>query len=133
MYELKMFLLEICVLQCCRLVAELRNTRVTAVSLLTRLLDVSGVAADGTSKDPLLYISDANERSEYVALSYCWGQEGNEDFVLTQSTLKRKIDIVPLSGLPQTLRDAITITKRLGFRYLWIDALCIVQANMEDW
>lgn len=90
----------------------------TAVSLLTRLLDVSGVAADGTSKDPLLYISDANERSEYVALSYYWGQEGNEDFVLTQSTSKRKMDIVPLSGLPQTLRDAITITKRLGFRYL---------------
>lgn len=105
----------------------------TAVSLPTRLLDVSGVAADGNSKDPFLYISDANERSEYVALSYCWGQQGNEDFVLTQSTLKRKMDIVPLSGLPQTLRDAITITKRLGFRYLWIDALCILQDNMEDW
>ena len=106
----------------------------TAVSLPTRLLDVSGVAADGTSKDPLLYIPDANERSEHVTLSYCWGQEGNEDFVLTQSKLKRKMDIVPLSGLPQTLRDAITITKRLGFRYLWIDALCIpAEDNMEDW
>lgn len=107
--------------------------RVTAVSLPTRLLDVSGVAVDGTSKDPFLYISDANKRSEYVALSYCWGQEGNEDFVLTQSTLERKMDIIPLSGLPQTLRDAITITKWLGFRYLWIDALCILQDNMEDW
>lgn len=43
------------------------------------------------------------------------------------------MDIIPLSGLPQTLRDAITITKRLGFRYLWIDALCILQDCKEDW
>lgn len=63
MYELEGFLLEIWVLQSCKLVADLGNTRVMAVSLPTRLLDVSGVAADGTSKDPLLYISDANERS----------------------------------------------------------------------
>ena len=47
-------------------------------------------------------------------------------FVLTQSTLERKMETIPLSSLPQTLRDAITITKWLGFRYLWIDALCIL-------
>lgn len=107
--------------------------RVTAVSLPTRVLDISGVTTDGTSKDPFLYISDANERSEYAALSYCWGEEGNEEFVLTQSTLERNMGIIPLSGLPQTLKDAIAITKWLGFRYLWIDALCILQDNIEDW
>lgn len=107
--------------------------RVMASPLPTRLLDLSGVKSGGTSQDPFLYISDADERSEYVALSYCWGEQENEDFVLTQSTLKRKMEIIPLSSLPQTLRDAITITKWLGFRYLWIDALCILQDSKEDW
>lgn len=97
-----------------------------ASPLPTRLLDVSGVTAGGTFQDPFLYIPDANERSQYVALSCCWGEQGNEDFVLTQSTLERKMETIPLSSLPQTLRDAITITKWLGFRYLWIDALCIL-------
>lgn len=101
--------------------------------LPTRLLDVSGVTTGGTSQEPFLYISDANERSQYVALSYCWGEQGNKDFVLTQSTLERNMETIPLSSLPQTLRDAITITKWLGFRYLWIDALCILQDSKEDW
>lgn len=104
-----------------------------ASPLPTRLLDVSAVTAGGTSQDPFLYIPDANERSEYVAPSYCWGEQGSEDFVLKQSTLKRKMETIPLSSLPQTLRDAITITKWLGFCYLWIDALCILQDSKEDW
>lgn len=71
---------------------------------------------------------------EHVALSYCWCQEGTEDFVFTQSTFKRKMDIVLLSGLPQTLRDAVTITKRLRFRSLWIEVSCILAGDhMEDW
>ncbi|KAM0420435.1 hypothetical protein ACHAPT_011727 [Fusarium lateritium] len=32
----------------------------------------------------------------------------------------------------KTLADAITITKGLGIRYLWIDALCIVQGDDGD-
>lgn len=106
--------------------------RVMASPLPTRLLDVSGVTA-GTSQDPFLYICDANERSQYVVLGYCWGEQGNKDFVLKQSMLKRKMETIPLSSLPQTLRDTITITKWLGFRYLWIDALCFLQDSKEDW
>jgi hypothetical protein len=35
--------------------------------------------------------------------------------------------------LPQTFQDAITITRNLGYRYLWIDSLCIIQDSTEDW
>lgn len=35
--------------------------------------------------------------------------------------------------LPETFRDAISVTRKLGFRYLWIDALCIIQDSNEDW
>ena len=30
-------------------------------------------------------------------------------------------------------RDAIAITRGLGYRYLWIDSLCILQDSPEDW
>lgn len=43
------------------------------------------------------------------------------------------METILLSSFPQTLRDAITITKSLGFRYLWIDALCILQDSKGDW
>ncbi|KAF8857250.1 hypothetical protein BDZ45DRAFT_564472, partial [Acephala macrosclerotiorum] len=35
--------------------------------------------------------------------------------------------------LPQTFRDAIHTTIQLGINYLWIDFLCIVQDNPDDW
>jgi Heterokaryon incompatibility protein (HET) len=34
-------------------------------------------------------------------------------------------DDIPLNAFPETLRDALQITKALGFRYIWIDSLCI--------
>jgi hypothetical protein len=36
---------------------------------------------------------------------------------------------LPLSRLPQAFRDAALVTKELGVRYLWIDALCIIQGT----
>ncbi|KAK3691911.1 MAP kinase kinase (MEK) [Vermiconidia calcicola] len=40
---------------------------------------------------------------------------------------------IPMSNLPATFKDAIVMSRRLGFRYLWIDALCIIQDDLEDW
>jgi hypothetical protein len=36
-------------------------------------------------------------------------------------------------NLPKTLQDAVTITRRLGVKYLWVDALCIIQGDKDDW
>jgi hypothetical protein len=38
-----------------------------------------------------------------------------------------------MSQLSPTFADAVTVTKKLGVRYLWIDSLCIVQDSEEDW
>ena len=40
---------------------------------------------------------------------------------------------MPLAKLPGTLQDAITVTRLLAIKYLWIDLLCIIQDSKEDW
>lgn len=67
----------------------------------------------------------------YYALSYCWGTSP----VLTTTRAKLagfKMNI-SFETLPLTIRDTITVVNRLGGRYLWIDSICIVQDDMEDW
>ncbi|RFU29641.1 hypothetical protein B7463_g6709, partial [Scytalidium lignicola] len=31
------------------------------------------------------------------------------------------------------MQDAVRLTNRLGIRYIWIDALCIIQGDADDW
>lgn len=40
---------------------------------------------------------------------------------------------IPMGELPPTFRDAIMITRRLGYQYIWIDSLCILQGSELDW
>lgn len=35
--------------------------------------------------------------------------------------------------MPQTFQDAIALTRSFGMRYLWIDSLCIIQDDQQDW
>ncbi|KAH8654959.1 heterokaryon incompatibility protein-domain-containing protein, partial [Tricladium varicosporioides] len=69
--------------------------------------------------------------SKYIALSYCWG--GNQTFKLTSSTIEELYAGFKISALPKTIRDAITITKWFKIKYLWVDALCIIQGDANDW
>lgn len=39
----------------------------------------------------------------------------------------------PVTELPQTFQDAISVTRELGQRYRWIDSLCIIQGKGGDW
>jgi len=41
-------------------------------------------------------------------------------------------DGFPRDELPRTIRDAVTITENLGLRYIWVDALCMIQNDLED-
>lgn len=72
----------------------------------------------------------AGECAPYVALSYCWG--GAQPFTTTSSTLQERLQGFFLSSLPRSLQDAVTATRKLGLRYLFVDALCIIQDSQED-
>ncbi|KAN0120056.1 Heterokaryon incompatibility protein (HET) domain containing protein [Hyaloscypha variabilis] len=77
-----------------------------------------------------LHISESEERGSYAALSYCWG--GPQRFTLKTMTLNSMIRGIPLTILPRTILDAITVTRKLGMRFLWVDSLCIIQDSAED-
>jgi hypothetical protein len=77
-----------------------------------------------------LHVTSAGERGHYVALSYCWGHQ--QTFILKSFNFKSMVHSIPLENLPKTIRDAIYLTKALGFRYIWIDALCIIQDSDND-
>jgi hypothetical protein len=63
-------------------------------------------------------------------LSYCWVQ--NLLVKLTCSTLQELEAELPLSLLPETIRDTVTVTRKLKVPYLWVDSLCIVQDDSDD-
>lgn len=67
----------------------------------------------------------------YVALSYCWGGD-NEQKTTTQNIETRYEDGFPLKSQAATIQDAIIVTRKMGFRYLWIDSICIVQDDSTD-
>lgn len=67
----------------------------------------------------------------YMTLSHRWGTD--EQIMLTKASLADISERIDVTKLSQTFQDAIAITRSLGFRYLWIDSLCIIQDSMLDW
>jgi hypothetical protein len=80
---------------------------------------------------PLKLRTSNGALGQYVILSHCWGSKGL--VTLTNAVLSQYQEAIKLELLPKSFKDAIEITRRLGFRYLWIDALCIIQDKTEDW
>ncbi|KAH8162059.1 hypothetical protein CIB48_g6167 [Xylaria polymorpha] len=72
-------------------------------------------------------------KGRYCALSHCWGSPDNQPL----RTVKENFDVhlagIPFSKLPKTFQEASIITRRVGSDYLWIDSLCIVQDDPDDW
>jgi len=113
----------------------------TPAYLPTRLLDIRGdsLRLVNTAKysPPTNTASDKTkgETYPYAALSYCWGPLEHAALQLrtTTKTLGAHQEQIDANKLTQVVRDAIKTTKALGIPYLWIDALCIIQDNLDDW
>lgn len=96
--------------------------------LPTRVLDL------GDPQGPVsvrLYEPPSGSSARYIALSYCWGQVGN--LTTTKSTIAARKAEIPWDLLSNTFRDAVLVARGLKVRYLWIDALCIIQDSPSDW
>ncbi|KAF2971461.1 hypothetical protein GQX73_g2047 [Xylaria multiplex] len=97
----------------------------------TRLIDIG----QDDNGPPRLVRSESllkdDVKSGYVTLSYCWGRD-IEQKTTTQNIETRFDQGLPLKSQPMTIQDAITATRKMGFRYLWIDSICIVQDDDND-
>lgn len=72
-----------------------------------------------------------SKRQHYVCLSHCWG--GSQPLRTLKSNLQLHKKSIPWSQIPRTFQDAITWTRMLGIKYIWIDSLCIIQDDNDDW
>ncbi|KAH6844625.1 heterokaryon incompatibility protein-domain-containing protein [Chaetomium sp. MPI-CAGE-AT-0009] len=106
--------------------------------LPTRLIDVSppnnptGAVLIETATLPPPSPTTTTSRRTYLALSHCWGL--HPPLTTTTLTLPTHLhSLPPLPTLPATFHHAILATRALGFRYLWIDSLCILQDSRSDW
>jgi hypothetical protein len=95
--------------------------------LPTRVIDVSPIANPEIPR----VLKTGREPGSFVALSHCWGSKSR--YILDSETLRERLRGMTMTSLPPTFRDAIIVTRGLGYRYLWIDSLCILQDSYEDW
>lgn len=66
-----------------------------------------------------------------MTLSHCWGNVS--PLTTTKATLSQHAQQIPLATLPKTFRDAVAICRSVGVEFLWIDSLCIIQDDGDDW
>jgi hypothetical protein len=75
-----------------------------------------------------------SQKHRYFALSYVWGN------MVTFQTIKSNLSELEEQGsilrlrdkFPQVINDAISLVSALEERFLWVDALCIVQDDARD-
>lgn len=93
-----------------------------------RLIEVRG---NGSPPRLVLGKQLSVQNQQYTTLSHCWGTSLPMRTLL--SNLESYSDQIPPPMIPRTFDDAILITQALGVRYIWIDALCIVQDDTKEW
>jgi hypothetical protein len=63
-------------------------------------------------------------QAKYACLSHRWGKQG-ASLKLTSATFETLNSGILTEDLPKTFADAAKINRRLGIRYIWIDAVCM--------
>lgn len=104
------------------------------LKLPTRLVYIGEAQGELAPKLVLTPASATLETLPYFTLSHSWSiTTKGTSLKLTTENLQKLQEAIPLVDLPQTFRDAMDITHRLGYRYIWIDSLCIIQDSRGDW
>jgi hypothetical protein len=73
---------------------------------------------------------DLDSSQPYLTLSYVWGQD--QATKTTLATIAKHESGIPIHSLPNTIRDAIEVTRYIGVNLLWVDSLCIVQDDPDE-
>jgi len=80
-------------------------------------------------------VVEAPPNCDYFALSYVWGPPSD----ILRLLVSNEDELCEPGGidwsnerLPKTIRDAVGLVYHLGYRYLWVDSLCIIQDDEVD-
>lgn len=69
----------------------------------------------------IIFWKDITGKKQYITLSYVWGK-ANRDAIFQEGVFPQCV--------PRTIEDSLLLTKKLGYRYLWIDRYCITQDDV---
>lgn len=97
----------------------------------TRLIDVRNTDLRLVGKAELVQ----QGQPKYAALSYCWGTKSELccDYSTTAKNEQLRKSGLGLNPLPPVLQDAVMMARALSLPYLWVDAICILQDQADDW
>lgn len=98
----------------------------------TRLLYLGSSETDAIR---LVETANLHDVPQYVALSYCWGppDEARTQLKTETFTVKDRKRNILSNIMSRVMQDAVETTRALCFQYIWIDALCIIQDDKQDW
>ena len=95
---------------------------------LKRVLDIGDAPYS-----PLVNLIETHDQSgRYVNLSHCWGSITKQPLKTKKGSIKGHLNGIAFKMLPKTFQDAVTVTRAIDIRYLWIDSLCILQDDKKD-
>ncbi|KAJ4365485.1 hypothetical protein N0V95_000420 [Ascochyta clinopodiicola] len=100
-------------------------------TLPTRLVDTQPEGID----DSVIRLVDSTSITrgsgvaEYATLSYVWEET---DITLTTDQLPKAQLGLQRHALPKPLESGIQAAQSLGYRYIWIDSLCVLQDSEDD-
>lgn len=79
----------------------------------------------------LVETAAASSIGPYTAFSHCWGQAKTLKLLQRNKAL---LEIgIRVEDLPQSYKEALDVSIKLGIRWIWIDSLCIIQDDISDW
>jgi hypothetical protein len=107
-------------------------TNVTMGFAPTRLIDVGGTDPNTLR---LVGLKIEQRKIKYAALSYCWGKPkpNSEGYKSNKSNIHDRYSGFSLSEQPPAIQDAVEVARSLRIPFLWVDAICIIQGDKEDW
>ncbi len=80
-------------------------------------------------------IVTAADKVPYAALSYLWGKDQSLQATKANINELRQVGSLAVGGtyvVPRTIRDSMSLCRKIGLAFLWVDRVCIVQDDYES-
>jgi hypothetical protein len=106
-------------------------------TLMEPYFGVIDIENDNLVPLPFKENGDQLEFEPYATVSYVWGESGSRQHITRMANIQSRLKsggLAPvIMTLPKALQQSIRLVHGLGIRYIWIDALCIVQDSSHSW